>query len=62
MKILHKDGRKELWKGNTLQGYITPDDDLYGIKPDGYAVFVCIVTHDSEAIPALKNWKKQCSP
>lgn len=61
MKILHKDGRKEIYKGNTLQGYITPEDDLYGIGADGYAHFVCIITHDSEAIPALKNWKKNAT-
>lgn len=59
MKILHKDGRQEIYKGNVMQGYVDTDDFLYGIKPDGYAVFICITTHISEAIPELKKWKKQ---
>lgn len=59
MKVIRKDKRLEIWHGNTMLGYVTQTDSLFAIAKDGYAVFVCEITHDSEIIKNLKIWRKE---
>lgn len=57
-RLIVKDGRQEIYRGNTMRGYVD-DDTLFAIGQDGYAVKVGEIGHSSEATEKLETWFRE---
>lgn len=57
MRIITKDGRKEVYSGNVMIAYVDPDDDfLYRVDATtGHAFPVCECSNDREILEELNR-------